>query len=349
MKRKILTVVAMLCLFVLLPATALAAGEMSPLEQQIVEMGFRLLPYDHPFVLAYQEAHKVKIKSYRGVVGGVEVSGVPFEFGGSHQGSGFKETWWNPSGVYTYPVEGMDCASYIHWIYSQLGYEVPNTSSSMFLGGKAGVERTLPGVRTHLVIPSFEEAMIGDIAYNSESYGYKSGHGSHVQLYLGTARKLGIEETILKYYREFPVDAHLVLDCGWSDGAYYYLMMKSLGIDHARNSMAGVGVQFFTSIKSGSEYIYKSPTKVYKWTHDKTVHTFRVESRLEVGNRLLQHNPKDKIEYPMNLSRPIYRTDAQTDQAESTDMVATTEAAAPDDQEEPDFESETLPEGDELA
>ncbi len=285
------------------------AGSMSKLERKIVEQGLRLLPYDHPFVLAYEQTYGVDIKSYTATVRGITVSGVPFQFGGDGEFTGFSDRWWSRSGDGQYPVGGLDCAEYIVWIYKQLGYDVPDSSTSLFFAGKSGVLRKLPGIREHYVIPSFDDALIGDVAYNSQNYSYRSGHGSHTEMFLGTANKLGISKALLSMYPGFPCDAYLVLDCGWSDGRYYYDMMRKLHVSNPRKSMAGVGVQFFTSIKSGKEYLYKSPQEVYKWTNPDTGHTFRIESRLEAQGRLLQYKPKGAVQYPINLSRPIDRPD----------------------------------------
>lgn len=278
-------------------------------ERRIVEQGFRLLPYDHPFVIAYERTYNVEIDSYIAEVNGVPVSGVPFDFGGKGDYKGFNSRWWFRTGVQQYPVHGLDCAKFLSWIYLQMGIEVPTTSNALFFSGKTGVERKLPGIRSHLVLPSLEEAMIGDIAYNSEKQTYSSGHGSHVQMYLGTANILGISAELKKFYPDFPCDAHLVLDCGWSDGSYYYDLMRKLHVPSPRRGMAGTGVQFFTSIKAGSEYLYRSPKNVYAWKNPDTGHTFRIESRLEKNGRLLQYKPSSKIEFPINISRPIERTD----------------------------------------
>ena len=287
-----------------------AYNGMSQFERQVAEQGLRLLPYDHPFVIAYESTYGIKIDSYIATVGKVTVSGVPFEFGGDGAISGFSDRWWNTTNVRRYPVRGLDCAEYIVWIYKQLGYDLPDSSTSLFFAGKSGISRNLPGIREHLVLPSLDDALIGDVAYNSERYTYRSGHGSHTQLYFGTANKLGISHVLKTMYPDFPLDAHLVLDCGWSDGAYYYELMRALRVRGARRSMAGTGVQFFTSVKSGGEYLYRSPKTVYKWTNPETGHTFRIESRLEANNRLLQYKPSSKVEYPINISRPIMRPDA---------------------------------------
>ncbi len=306
-----------LCIVLCLPITIASAAQksagraraMTKLERKFVEQGFRLLPEDHPFVLAYEQTYGVDIQSYSATVNGVKVSGVPFEFGGNGEFDGYSKRWWTRTGVGQYPVGGLDCAEYIVWIYRQLGFEVPDSSTSLFFAGKSGVIRKLPGIREHYVIPSFKDAMIGDVAYNSENYSYRSGHGSHTELFLGTANKLGISEALTAMYPGFPCDAYLVLDCGWSDGAYYYNLMRKLHVPNARKGMAGVGVQFFTSIKSGKDYIYRSPEKVYKWTNPDTGHTFRIESRLEANGRLLQYKPKSSVQYPMNICRPIERSD----------------------------------------
>lgn len=278
-------------------------------ERAIVEQGFRLLPYDHPFLIAYERTYNVKIDSYVAQIGGVTVSGIPFHFGGKGNYEGFNDKWWTRTGVGRYPVRGLDCAKYLSWIYRQLGIQVADTSTSLFFSGKYGVERRLPGIRPHLVLRSLEEAMIGDIAYNSERQNYSSGHGSHVQMYLGTANILGISDELKKMYPNFPCDAHLVLDCGWSDGEYYYNLMRKLKVPNPRRGMAGVGVQFFTSIKSGGAYLYKSPKNVYAWKNPQTQNTFRIESRLEKNGRLLQYKPQSKAEFIINISRPIQRPD----------------------------------------
>lgn len=278
-------------------------------ERRIVEQGFRLLPHDHPFVIAYERTYQVDIDNYIAEVNGVTVSGVPFDFGGKGDYKGYNARWWTRTGVGQYPIHGLDCAKYLSWIYYQLGIEVPTTSNALFFSGVAGVERNLPGIRRHLVLRSLEDAMIGDIAYNSEKQTYRSGHGSHVQMYLGTANILGISAELKKMYPNFPCDAHLVLDCGWSDGEYYYSLMRKLRVPNARRGMAGTGVQFFTSIKAGSDYLYRSPKNVYAWKNPETGHTFRIESRLEKNGRLLQYKPSSKIQYPINISRPIERTD----------------------------------------
>ncbi len=203
----------------------------------------------------------------------------------------------------------------MHWIYRQLGYAIPSSSSEIFLAGVEGVSRKLPGVRTHKVIPTLSEAKIGDITYNSENFTYRSGHGNHSSMFIGTARKLGIEDTIRKYYRDFPVDAYLVVDIGWADGAYYYNMLRKIGIS-ARTSMGGVGIQFLTSIKGNNgKYIYKSPylskKKSFSWKDSKSKQTFTIAANLERNRRLMQYKAysKSKVKYVMNLSRPIYRND----------------------------------------
>lgn len=284
-------------------------SSMTKFERRLVETGMRLMPYDHPFVLAYEKAHGIDIKNYVAEVKGVTVSGVPFDFGGNGEITGFRDDWWQGTGVARYPVRGLDCAEYIHWIYRQLGYTVPDSSTGLFFGGVEGVTRNIRGIREHKVIPSFSEAMIGDIAYNSENQSYRSGHGSHVQMFIGTARQLGMAKEIREYWPDFPVDAYLVLDCGWADGEYYYDIMKKLRVRNARSSLAGVGVQFFTSIRSGDQVLYACPSKEYKWTNPETGNTFRINSRLEAQRRYLQYRRNSKIEYIMNLSRPLHRPD----------------------------------------
>lgn len=293
-----------------------AEGEearMSPLEQSLVEQAFRLLPERHPFVLAYEEAHGVDIKSYTKNINGVRVSGVPFEFGGSANMLGFRTRWWNRTGVSQYPVGGLDCAKFIQWVYKQVGYDVPGASTSLFFSGKTGVTRKLHTGPTHKVIRSLKEAKIGDVAYNSKENTYISGHGSHTVMFLGTAEKLGISETIQKYYPGFPKDAYLVIDTGWADGSYYYSMMRKLGVS-GRSSMCGVGIQFFSSIKDqNGKYTYKSPhlssKKSYTWKDPKTGYSFTIASNLERNSRPVQYKGSAKVSVTMNLSRPINRND----------------------------------------
>jgi hypothetical protein len=206
----------------------------------------------------------------------------------------------------------MDCAKYIAWIYKQLDIELPTYSTGLFFSGKTGVKRSLPGMRTHYVIPTLSEAKVGDIALNSTENVYRSGNNCHVQMYIGTAELLGISAELKKIMKDFPCDAHLVLDCGWSDGYYYYDMMQKIGVQNGRQGMAGVGVQFFTSIKKGDTYLYESPRKLnpdklhYFWDQG-TGAVLRVESVLEYFGRLLQYNPEEETKYPMNLSRPVVR------------------------------------------
>lgn len=278
-------------------------------ERKIIEQGFRLLPYDHPFVIAYERTYKVRIQSYKTEIDGVTLSGVPFQFGGGGNFKGFSESWWRRAGDSYYPVRGIDCANFLSWIYNQLDISTPSGSAALFFGGKSGVLRNVPGLRPHYVIPTLDEAMIGDIFYNSEKGNYQSGGGSHTQLYLGTANILGIAKELTHMMPKFPCDAHLVLDCGWSDGPYYYKMMQKLKVPKPRQGMGGVGVQFMTSIKSGDTVLYACPEKVQSWKNMDTLNTFRIESRLNNNGRLLQYNPKVRVQYPMNLSRPIVRPD----------------------------------------
>jgi hypothetical protein len=295
-----------------------ASGEkilMSGLERRFVETAFMLLPERHPFVLAYEEATGRDIQTFTTIKNGVKLSGLPFEFGGTGDFIGFSSKWWNRARNKQYPVVGLDCAEYMHWIYKQLGYDVKDSSSELFLSGVAGVSRKLRGVRSHKVIPSLSDAKIGDIAYNSKDFSYKSGHGNHTAMFIGTARELGIEDTIRKYYRDFPVDAYLMIDIGWGDGTYYHNMLKKAGIK-GRTSLCGVGIQFFTSIKgSDGKYIYKSPylskKKSFAWKDSKSGQTFSVSANLERNRRLMQYkvSSKYKQQYIMNLCRPIIRND----------------------------------------
>lgn len=170
-------------------------------------------------------------------------------------------------------------------------------------------------MRAHKVITSLENARIGDIAYNSQDYSYTSGHGNHTAMFLGTARKLGIEDTIRKYYRDFPIDAYLMIDVGWADGTYYHNMIKKVGTK-GRSDLGGVGIQFFTSIKSNNgKYIYSSPyrskKKSYAWKDGQTGQTFSIAANLERNKRPMQYKPSKKsaVQYVMNLSRPIRRND----------------------------------------
>ncbi|MDL2236152.1 NlpC/P60 family protein [Christensenellaceae bacterium OttesenSCG-928-L17] len=311
-KKAFLFVLAVILLCV--PAVACAASEppaasITDFERQIVEQGFRLLPEDHPFVVAYENTYGVEINSFSIEIDGTSISGVPYEYGGKYMKKGFSPSWWAPTITARYPVTGLDCSGYVAWVYAQVGYQIPISSSSQFFAGKSGVVRSIEGLPDHLVIPSLDDAMIGDVAYNTTDYTYTSGKSSHIQLYLGTANKLGIAAELKKLIPKFPCDAHLVLDCGWSDGAYYFKSMRSLRTPGARRDMGGVGVQFFTSIKAGSKYIYRAPTKTFKWKNKSTGNTFYIDSYLNKEKRYLQHNPRKKIEYPMNLSRPIVRPD----------------------------------------
>lgn len=278
-------------------------------ERQIIEQGFRLLPYDHPFVIAYQRTYKVRIQSYKAEIDGITVSGVPFQFGGSGSFKGFSDSWWGRASDSYYPMRGIDCANFLSWIYNQLDISTPSGSAALFFGGKSGVLRKIPGLRPHYVIPTLDEAMIGDIFYNSEKGNYQSGGGSHTQMYLGTANILGIARELTNMMPNFPCDTHLVLDCGWSDGPYYYKLMQKLKVPNPRQGMGGVGVQFMTTIKSGDTILYECPEKVQSWKNLETLNTFRIESRLNNNGRLLQYNPKIRVEHPMNLSRPIVRPD----------------------------------------
>ncbi|MDL2234841.1 C40 family peptidase [Christensenellaceae bacterium OttesenSCG-928-L17] len=278
---------------------------LSSFERSIVEQAFRLLPFDHPFVVAYERVYGNKIDTYTTVVDGVTLSGVPFQLGGKGDFTGFSDGWWTASGDATYPVQGLDCANFISWVYYQLGYTLPSGSATQFLSGKTGVSRSLPGVRTHKVIPTLSEAKVGDLLYTSTPGTYRSGDGSHIQLYIGTANLLGIGEELQTMIKHFPADAHLVMDCGWSDGIYYFCQMKKLGVENPRVGMGGVGVQFVTSIHSGSTALYESPGKTFTWKHPETLVRFYLESRLEKMGRPLQHDANADVMYPMNLSRPV--------------------------------------------
>ena len=148
------------------------------------------------------------------------------------------------------------------------------------------------------MITSLKDAKIGDIAYNSKDFTYRSGHGCHTAMFIGTARQLGIEDTIRKYYRDFPVDAYLLIDIGWADGSYYHSMLKKAGIK-GRIDLGGVGIQFFTSIKGNNgKYIYKSPylskKKSFSWKDSKTGYTFSIAANLERNRRLMQYKPSSK-------------------------------------------------------
>ena len=292
---------------------AFAGARVAPLsafEQSIVEQAFRLLPYDHPFVVAYERTYNMKIDSYKTVIDGETISGVPFQLGGKGKFTGFSDSWWTQTtGDERYPVRGLDCASFVVWVYHQLGYSLPAGSATQFLSGKTGEVRRLPGVRAHRVIPTLSEARVGDVLYNSKPYTYRSGDGSHIQLYIGTANLLGIGTELQKLIKHFPLDAHLVMDCGWSDGVYYFSQLKQVGALEPRMGLGGVGVQFVTSIHSGETALYQSPGKTYTWKHPDTLHRFYIESRLEISERPLQHDASAQVEYPMNLSRPIKRTD----------------------------------------
>jgi len=293
-----------------------AKGEkpmMSALERKIVETAFQLLPERHPFVLAYEKATKRNIKSYTATRNGKKVSGVAFEYGGSGNVKGFSSRWWKRTSVSKYPVGGMDCAEFIHWVYKNVGYDVPHASSTLFLSGKEGTNRKIKGVSTHKVITSLSKAKIGDVAYNSEKFGFGSGHGNHTSLFIGTAEKLGIGDTVRKYYRNFPIKAYLVIDIGWADGTYYHNMIKKIG-SRGRNDLCGVGIQFFTSIKGNNgKYIYKSPYKTgkysFSWYDSSSRQTYRVSANIERNRRPYQYKWTTSVKNVMNLSRPIKRND----------------------------------------
>lgn len=289
---------------------------MSPLEKQFVETAMRLMPERNPFVLAYEEAHGVKIDSYSKTVNGVRISGVPFRYGGNGHITGYDDHWWTPSGDSQYPANGLDCAELMHWIYHNMGYEIPSDSSSEFFAGIAGVKRFTPGIeKNHWVIPTLAEAKIGDIVYNSKESTYVSGKGSHVGMFLGTARKLGIERTLAKYMPEFPMDAYLYVDIGWADEAFYLDELHNIGIKG--NRIFGSGIQYFPSVKGNDgKYIYESPyrnknTRVISWKDKVSGATFSVTSAMEQEGRPFQYKPdKDStVQYLLNISRPIIRND----------------------------------------
>lgn len=288
---------------------------MSALERRFVETAFQLLPERHPFLLAYEEATGRDIKSYSVIKNNYKISGVPFEFGGSGKFKGFSDRWWAKTSVRRYPVGGMDCAEYMCWIYRQMGYIVPDSSAGLFLSGVEGELRNLKGVRFHKVIPSLDIAKIGDIAYNSKDYSYTSGHGNHTAMFLSTARKLGIGDTLCKYYPDFPIDAYLLIDVGWADGKYYHNMIKKTGVK-GRSDLGGVGIQFFTSIKGNNgKYVYASPyrskKKSYAWKDTQSGQIFTIAANLERNRRPVQYKPSQKssVQYVMNLCRPIHRND----------------------------------------
>ena len=288
-------------------------GKMTLLEKKFVEAAFQLLPSRHPFKLAYEAAHGVKIKTYKKKIRGITVSGVPFQFGGTADIIGFSRNWWTRQSDPQYPVGGLDCAKYVSWIYRQIGYIVPNVSNQLFFSGKMGTTRTLPNGPTHKVITSLSKAKIGDVCYNSQSQLYRSGHGSHTTMFLGTARKLGIASTIRRYIRNFPVDKYLMIDVGWADGVYYYNMMRRLGIS-GRSSMCGVGIQFFPSVQAqNGKWIYNSPyrssKKSYSWKDPQTHQTFTVGCVMEKYGRRMTYKAHTSVKYVLNISRPIIRTD----------------------------------------
>ncbi len=291
-------------------------GKMSPLEKQFVETALRLLPERNPFVLAYEEAYGVNIDSYSKTVNGKRVSGVPFRYGGNGDITGYDDNWWTASGDSKYPANGMDCAEYMHWIYYNMGYKIPGDSSSIFFAGIAGVRRYTPGIgKTHWVIPTLSATKIGDIVYNSEESTYVSGKGSHVGMFLGTARKLGITKTLAKYFPGFPMDAYLYIDTGWADESFYLHELHSIGIKG--NRIFGTGVQYFPSVKGNDgKYIYKSPyrnekTRILRWKDSVSGMTFEVTSAMEQEGRPFQHRPDmaENVRYLLNISRPIIRND----------------------------------------
>lgn len=289
---------------------------MSPLEEKFVETFMRLMPERHPFVLAYEEAHGVDIDNYVKEVNGVRVSGVAFSTIGTGHVTGFDPRWWQESRVYKYPVWGLDCSEFVHWIYHNVGYEIPRSSSKIFFKGTAGVKRYTPRIKkNHWVIPTLAEAKIGDVVYSSKDMKYRAGWGSHCMMFLGTARELGIAETLKKYIPDFPMDAYLVADCGWSDVDYYAKQYEQLNVC-GRRTTYGVGIQFFTSIMDNDgTYIYRSPyldpaTRAFSWTDELTGYTFVVDATMESQGKTFQHKPgKDKVQYLLNIARPIIRND----------------------------------------
>lgn len=291
-----------------------APGTMSALEKQFVETAFRLMPQRSPFVLAYQEAHGITIDSYIKTVNNKTVSGVPFSYDGTGHLDGYDGRWWTKTKDKHYPAFGMDCAEFAHWVYHNMGYEVPSDSAGLFFAGVTGVQRFTPEInKTHWVIPSLEEAKIGDIVYSSKNFTYTSGSGSHCGIFLGTARKLGIADTLAKYMPYFPMDAYLFIDTGWADGKAYYSMMRSIGIKG--KGLAGVGIQYFPSIKGNDgNYIYESPyrnskTRVLRWKDPVSGMTFEISAAMEREGRPFQHKPDGTVQYILNISRPIVRND----------------------------------------
>lgn len=282
--------------------------KLSSFEKKIIEAGLSVLPERHPFVLAYESTYKKDIKSYTSNKNGVSVSGIPYQWGGNATHKGFSDKWWNPTKSYNYPAIGTDCAKMLHWIYRNAGYVVRNSSAAIFLQGKEGVSRKLPGVKEHKVIPSIEKAKIGDVSYMSSNYKYISGSGSHIAMFIGTARKLGIADELRKYYPDFPVDAYLVLEQGYSDNQYYQPILKEMGIEK-RTTLCGVGIQFHSSLIENGEYLYKSPYYSFKdsytWTDSKTGYTFEITSEFDVVNRLMQYKSDSEISPKPNISRPV--------------------------------------------
>ncbi len=298
------------------PRPADFTDTMSSLEKRFVETAFRLMPERDPFVLAYEEAHGVTIDSYTKTVSKKTVSGVPFNYGGNGNIMGYDAKWWTKTKDRKYPAYGMDCAEYVHWVYHNMGYEIPRDSAAVFFAGISGVQRYTPGInKTHWVIPSLSEARIGDIVYNSKTYTYTSGKGSHCGIFMGTARRLGIAETLVKYYPGFPVDAYLYIDTGWADQKAYYGMMRSIGIKG--KGLAGVGMQYFPSVKGNDgKYIYESPfrkakTRALYWKDGTSGITYEITASMEGAGRFFQHKPgkTSTVQYILNISRPIVRND----------------------------------------
>lgn len=294
-----------------------SSGTMSDLEKKFVETAFRLMPERSPILLAYQEAHGIKINTYSTTINGVHLSGVPFSYHCNGHVTGYDSRWWKPTKDSKYPVWGLDCAEYVHWVYHNMGYEIPRSSTGVFFAGIAGVQRYTPPVKkTHWVIPTLADAKIGDIVYNSKKNTYESGHGSHSGIFMGTARKLGIADTLAKYMPNFPMDAYLVIDIGWADGKFYYNEMRGLRI-RGRVGMCGVGIQYFPSVKGNDgKYIYASPyrnrkTRVMRWRDPVSGQTFEVSSSMERQGRPFQYKPSKKspVQYLLNISRPILRND----------------------------------------
>ena len=180
-----------------------APASMTDFERQIVEQGFRLLPMITLLcwpmnahitcrltaTLLSEWRHRfrrtVRIRRQKA------------------NSLGFSETLVDADSRSPISCRRARCAGYITWIYAQLGYTVPSASTSFVFFSRNGHTPLPPRIRDHLVIPSLEQAMIGDSGpIIRRIYSYKAGM-EHTQLYLGTGNRLGIADALLEIYPDF--------------------------------------------------------------------------------------------------------------------------------------------------